>query len=64
MNFVNVIGKRIREYWFILLVFSKVGESGGGVIGVDCKMGVLVRILLVLGGGIIGKFREVIFFFR
>lgn len=64
LNPANATGKRIREYWSILLVPPKAGESGGGVTGVDCKMGALVRTLLVSEGGTIGKVREVILFFR
>ena len=64
MNPANATGKRIREYWSILLVPPKVGERGGGVTGVDCKMGALVRTLLASGGGTIGNVRDVILFFR
>lgn len=40
------------------------GESGGGVTGVEGKMGALVRTLLASGDGTIGKVRELILFFR
>lgn len=64
MNPAKATGKRIREYWSILLVSPKVGESGGGVTGVGGRMGALVRTLLASEGGTIGKVREVILFFR
>ena len=40
------------------------GKRGGGVTGVDCKMGVLLRTLLASEDGTIGKVRELILFFR
>lgn len=40
------------------------GESGGGVTGVDGKMGALGRTLVASGAGTIGKVRELILFFK